>query len=155
MEFSNFIVIGDQIRKKGAQTVTVSGTVFIALDVPVPVIIEGEGCIGLGIVKELRIRSSSTDICFELTRDISVKEKEFLYNLYRNQISMGGSSNGNRYAHSSKDVIIPGAIGSIGGNSSRKRSSYMDDTDIPYRRGSKYDDIDYGYGDDLSDDRAW
>lgn len=145
MEFKNFIVLADMPSKGKTQEASLSGEVILPLDTPLPVIVQGTGCIGLGVVFELRIRLDGTIVLYKLTRDIDNRSKEAYYNLYRNQVSSGGAEE--RY---NADAVIPGAIGSLRGNSSRQRSAYMND-DIPSRRSRPT-----GLTDFLDDDdRAW
>ena len=115
MELLNFIVLQSNTRQKHV-TYSVSGMVLLPLDKTVPVIVSGQGCIGVGIVKQLTIRSTGTDIEFELTTGISDTEKSAYYNLYRNQVS---SSTADKFE--STDAIIPGAMTNLSGRSNKKK----------------------------------
>ena len=106
MNFMNFIVVDEKIRE-GRNEYTVSGTVILKLDVPVPVIVKGKGCIGIGTVHQLLLTSDSTDITFTLSK-VSKDACNAYYDLYRNQVS--NSQSDDAY-ESSEDMVIPGAIG--------------------------------------------
>lgn len=107
MNFMNFIVVDDKLRE-GRNEYTVSGAVLLKLDVPVPVVLKGKGCIGIGTVHQLTITSNSTDILFTLTR-VPKEACNAYYDLYRNQVS-NAQSDVDAY-ESAEDTLIPGAIG--------------------------------------------
>lgn len=123
MQIMNFIVVHDRIKGKGSASYTVDGEVYIPLGKAVPIIEVGTGCVGLGIVRELVIRETTTAINFDVSKDISKEAKVAYYNLYRNQVSSG--SNDDRYA--TQDAIIPGAMQGLrssgSSNNSNQRSS--------------------------------
>ena len=123
MELMNFIVLQMPMRE-GHKTHTVNGMVLMPLDKPVPVIVAGQGCIGIGTVTQLTIRSSSTDIEFELVTKISDAEKKAYYNLYRNQIS--GQQAEDKFDTSAADVVIPGAMTNLNSRSKKSQKNNYD-----------------------------
>lgn len=122
MKVENYIVISDKISHKRVQNFTVNGEVYIPLDIPVPVILKGTGCVGIGIVTELVITSAATTITFNYEPNIDKGSKIAYYNLYRNQVSQKTNSE-DPYENSS-DVVIPGAITSISTKGTKNKSTY-------------------------------
>lgn len=150
MQIMNFIVVHDKPKGK---KYTVDGEVYIPLGRPVPIIQVGVGCIGIGIVQELLMRETATEITFELSKDISKEAKTAYYNLYRNQISTGSSSE-DKYA--TQDAIIPGAMKNIrnsGSSNVNYNSRFESDGEfIPdYSFGKDNENKRYGRRSSLSD----
>ena len=120
LRLSNFIVTdsGSVSRHHPHNTTEMDVCMIVPLDQPLPVIVRGQGCIGLGVVTSITLTPTGTVIKFDLDDSISDNEAKAYYNLYRNQAS--SSSGGDRY--SSADTVIPGAISSLGNNRSVKSS---------------------------------
>ena len=144
MNIMHFIVIDDSLKSKRMVSSnryhhTLNGEVYIQPETPVPVIQKGKGCIGIGMVSELRITASSTTIIFEV-RETTESNMEAYYALYRNQISVTPSSD----SYDESDVIIPGAIRSVSGNGSDYKPSKGSNKDIygePRRKNRSILDI--------------
>ena len=145
MQVMNFIVVHDKIKGRNSVSYTVDGEVYIPIGKPVPIIQVGIGCIGIGTVRELLMRETATEITFDVSKDISKEAKIAYYNLYRNQISSGGSSE-DRYA--TQDAIIPGAMRGLrnsGGPNTQSNSRFETSGDfVP----------DYGFGQKQRDRRG-
>lgn len=118
MQISNFIITDEEPGYQKNQTIIMRGEVYIPLGIPVPVIRKGVGCIGLGIVKELRITLNETTVKFSLDETLSREDMHAYYNLYRNGQS-SSKSNGSPYENT--DAVIPGAINSLRGNKKEKQ----------------------------------
>ena len=121
----NTIVVDHALSKKRKQEVTLIGTVFIPMEMPVPVVVKGYGCVGIGIVTEIRMTSNSTKILFDLETSISESSKKAYYDLYRNQASQMVNTED---PYDNDDVIIPGAINSVKNNSSVKKKQSDENT---------------------------
>lgn len=119
MQMMSFIVLDENEnpeRGRSQKFATVNGEVYIPLDVSVPVIVKGTGCVGLGTVKELCIRRESTEIAYEFTADVSREACDAYYNLYRNQMTVLSSDD----PYDNQDALIPGAMA----GKKRVRNSY-------------------------------
>jgi len=141
MKISNFIVM-DRGPDGRHGTAYANEYLVVPIAQPLPVIVRGRGCVGLGVVTKIEITDDGTTIKFDFDRSISDAEAEAYYNLYRNQASNGGED---RYSNT--EAVIPGAISRLGNNRSersndsrkghKKKSSgglldYMDDGDIDW-----------------------
>ena len=109
MELLNFIVIDDTLKSKkignGRYSHAVNGMVFIVPGISVPVIEKGSGCVGLGMVEEIRITEASTVITF-VCKKVSNDASKAYYDLYRNNASASTSND----VYDQSDVIIPGMM---------------------------------------------
>lgn len=106
MNILNFIVIDDKQHyydDNDLYSFTAQGECYIPLETPVPIIRRGIGCIGIGLVAELKITRTSTTIIYSIS-DISEMSARAYYDLYRNQAT---ASNTEEYR---EDVIIPGMM---------------------------------------------
>ena len=143
MKFATFIVVDDKLsRDKETCEYTVNGDVIYPLLTPLPVIKQGSGCIGIGIITSSIRKSSSTTVVFSLSK-VSSEDANAYYNLYRNQIST--LEDADDAYEATADMIIPGMMtrvisrpkGPSSGRPSPKRrqeprrslSDYMDDDD--------------------------
>ena len=110
MNLMNFIVLdsSDKLKENkighNLYEYTVSGEVFINLETAIPVIQQGKGCVGLGLVKKLTITKNSTTIEFTCDQ-ISNQAAEAYYSLYRTNTALGNDD-----SYDSQDVLIPGAM---------------------------------------------
>lgn len=105
MKILNFIEV-TRSMSEGGQYVAVTGECYIPCGTPVPVIQKGKKCLGIGVVKSLRITAETTDITFELSTNISKEKKQAYYDLYRNNASISDSED----PYENTDQIIPGAM---------------------------------------------
>lgn len=146
MKFQNFIILEERprnIRSGREVSETLSGQVFLPIGKSLPIILRGTGCIGIGLVTELRITEQSTTVTFT-SSEVSDEYAEAYYALYQNQISVDNSDD----PYEQTDQIIPGAMGqSIG----RTRTSERIHGEIG--RSNKYTSDRHGmsladYGDD-------
>ena len=71
-----------------------------------PVIIKGKGCLANARISAITITPSGTTVTFTLT-EIAKATSEAAYNMYKNQVSAGNSSTGDKY-EDAKDSVIPG-----------------------------------------------
>lgn len=115
MQIKNFIVVDDLDKARRKGKCAFNGEVYIPIETSIPVIHKGRGCIGVGVVHQLIITKGSTVVTFSLETDISETSKRAYYDLYRNQNTMNDSDD----MYDNSDVVIPGAIGSIGSRSSK------------------------------------
>lgn len=99
-------------HRKAAWEVTVTGARIYPIDVPIPFIVNGQGCYGYATVREFTVSSNSTTVKFVFSPIDDKSVKNALYNLYRNAITASGSDD---YEDES-DAIIPG-MGTRGGKS--------------------------------------
>lgn len=143
MRIASFIVVDDykRIKSGGICEHTVNGTVLYPLETSLPIIQKGKGCIGLGMVSETTMTTSSTRIVFRVSR-VNDDDAKAYYRLYQNQVS---TSNDEDVYDASSDMVIPGMLTSsrhpkISSDryetSSRHRSKslsdYMRDNDDDY-----------------------
>lgn len=105
---------------------SVSGPHIYPIDVSIPIIRKGEGCVGLAVIQSLMITSYRTDITFNVYSVDNAAGKAY-YNLYRDNINTGMNKSDDEYADS-EDVLIPGLMGS-----SSRRSSF-DEDERPHQR---------------------
>ena len=132
MKLANFIVVDDTMsRNRDICTFTVNGDVIYPLETPLPVIRKGSGCIGIGIISSSTRKSTTTSITFKLS-ETSASAANAYYDLYRNQVSTGGSDD----AYDTSDAIIPGMM--VG---SRKPSASKDNSRNRRGRGPSLSDI--------------
>lgn len=147
MQIQNFIILDEQPRgmfDRKESVKTISGQVYLQLGKPLPIILRGTGCIGIGLVTELRITEETTTIKFtaeEVGKDFAIA----YYALYQNQISTDDSTDD---PYEQTDQIIPGAMGHA---VKKSRKKHMDNSSFnPYTgntgRGKSL--VDYG-GDDI------
>lgn len=101
---------------------TNNGTKLYPLGIYLPIIRKGEGCIGLGVIREIIMTETTTKISFEYINEIGASDAKAYYSLYRGQISMGQNSSADIYDNA-EDVFIPGAVNSLNINSSRPRNN--------------------------------
>ena len=106
MKVLQFLVVEENINN-GRNVHAVTGECYIPCESLVPVIRKGKGCVGVAVVKGLHITHESTQIEFELSREISKEKKTAYYDLYRNHVSVSGSSSD---PYEDTDQIIPGAM---------------------------------------------
>lgn len=134
MKLLQFIVVDEQLRD-GKNLFTVTGECYMPVGKQYPVIRRNSGCIGLGTVKSVLITQNSTEIEFNLTRDISKETKKAFYDLYRNNVSVHDS---NSDPYENTDQVIPGAMVT----NTKKKSSFGDSSRYrDYRtRDDDYDD---------------
>ena len=107
MKFATFIVVDDTFKKREKCNFTVNGDVIYPLGTPMPVIVKGSGCIGVGIVVSSTRNGSSTSITFKLSKTDNASASAY-YDLYRNQISVSTDSE-DAYENAS-DMVIPGMM---------------------------------------------
>ena len=107
MKFTTFIVVDDTFKKREKCNFTVNGDVIYPLGTPMPVIVKGSGCIGVGIVLSSTRNGSSTSITFKLSKTDNASANAY-YDLYRNQISVSSDSD-DAYENAS-DMVIPGMM---------------------------------------------
>ena len=105
MKLLQFIVVEENFRD-GRNIHTVTGECYIPCESLVPVIRKGECCIGVAIIKSLHITHESTQIEFEISRDISKVKKDAYYDLYKTNVAITGSSDD---PYEDTDQVIPGA----------------------------------------------
>lgn len=114
MEIGNFIIIDDNAKRFKANDEmfihTVNGALFMPVNVTLPVIRKGHGCIGVGVVKELRITSEVTTMYFTI-HSCTTEAGRAYYDLYRNQLTTSASALDDVYDNT--DVIIPGAMQNV------------------------------------------
>lgn len=115
MKILQFIVVEENMRN-GRNKYTVSGECYLPCGTTFPVIQKGKGCIGLGMVKSLYITQTTTEIEFDLSREISKEKKNAYYDLYRNVLSTSKTDD----PYGDSDQIIPGAM--MGRTKSRSES---------------------------------
>lgn len=127
MNFVNFIVLDTKV-KEGKNSYTMSGAVLMKLDAPIPVIVKGKGCIGIGTPHQLTITSTSTDVLFTFAK-VSKEACDAYYDLYRNQVSNVSSSEDGY--EGSEDIMIPGAVGA-----NMRRHQKPDNYNNSYRRSN-------------------
>lgn len=139
MRLENFIIVND-IKRRGTESYTVDGMVLLPIGTPLPVILKGKGCCGIGIVSELRITEQTTTIKFELN-EISKEHADAYYALYRNQVTFNTDSDD---PYEQTDQIIPGMMRSLPGKGS---SSKKDDYSSRHDRNRHRSIMSYG-GDD-------
>ena len=89
----------------------VSGTRIYPIEVSIPIIRKGQGCIGLAMIRELHIDSNRTVITFDVFK-CDQKQANAYYDLYRNNLSMGNGSSGDDY-EDTEDMVIPGLVGGV------------------------------------------
>ena len=141
MRIATFIVLDDPLtRSSKAYERTLNGEVYFPLETPMPIIVKGKGCIGIGMVNELRITKSSTTITFQWSK-VNEADANAYYALYRNQVSV---SDDNTDPYDQSDAIIPGMMTSV-----NKKADYTSDTS-PRRRNRGILDIA-----DEDDDYHW
>lgn len=116
MKILQFVVIENNMGD-GYNTHTVTGECYIPCESLVPVIRKGHGCIGLAIIKRLTISHETTQIEFELSREISKEKKIAYYDLYRNHVTNGVSDD----PYSDSDQVIPGAMAGSGKSRPKER----------------------------------
>jgi len=128
IQLSQYILVDKNVRMKELKTnggllqYTNNGTKLYPLGIYLPVIRKGEGCIGLGIVRQITINETTTKITFEYISEISTADAKAYYTLYRGQISMAQDSSSDIYDNA-EDTFIPGAINSLNLNTGRQGSS--------------------------------
>ncbi len=165
-QLTQYILIDKNVRMKelkksgGLLQYTNNGTKLYPLGIYLPVIRKGEGCIGLGIVRQVTMTETTTRISFEYISEISVADAKAYYSLYRGQISMTQDSSADIYDNVD-DMFIPGAVSSVNINASRpgnnlrvKKGDDVDrDTDDEVRSIlSRQRDFNSFYDDDNDDD---
>ena len=108
MRIASFIVVDDykRIKSGGICAHTVNGTVLYPLETSLPIIQKGKGCIGLGMVSEITMTTSSTRIVFSVSR-VDDDDAKAYYRLYQNQVS---TSNDEDVYDASSDMVIPGMM---------------------------------------------
>ena len=135
MQIATFIVLDDPLKGYSkTQSRTVNGEVYYPLETPMPIILKGKGCIGIGMVNEMTISTSSTTIVFVASK-ISDNDANAYYALYRNQVSVSSNTSSDLYEQS--DAIIPGMMTSINRKQHqpeprRRNRSLMDYVDDDY-----------------------
>lgn len=138
MKFATFIVVDDTFKKREKSNFTVNGDVIYPLGTPMPVILKGSGCIGVGIVLESTRKGSSTSITFKLSKTDKASADAY-YDLYRNQISVSSDASEDAYDNAA-DMVIPGMMAGAnikpklseddrGRSRKRSLSDFMDDDD--------------------------
>ena len=141
MRVATFIVLDDPLKRSSKEYErTLNGEVYFPLETPMPIIVKGKGCIGIGMVSELRITKSSTTITFRWS-NVNEADANAYYALYRNQVSV---SDDNTDPYDQSDAIIPGMMTSV-----NKKVDYTPDTS-PRRRSRGILDIA-----DEDDDYHW
>lgn len=110
MRISNFIVVDDYKRIKNGSTFlhSVNGTVIYPLETPLPIIQKGNGCIGIGMISEIVMSSSSTRITFTVSK-VNSDDADAYYRLYQNQVSVSNDTDGYDVG---ADMVIPGMMAS-------------------------------------------
>lgn len=108
MKIANFIVVDDykRIKNGGVCEHSVNGTVLYPLDTPIPIIQKRSGCIGIGMVTEITMSSSSTRIVFSVSK-VNDDDANAYYKLYQNQVSV---SNDDDSYDAAGDMVIPGMM---------------------------------------------
>ena len=86
----------------------VSGAKIYPLEISIPIIRKGEGCIGLAVINEMTINANSTVVVFTVHKCDSYQAKVY-YNLYRNNLSMGNNASDDAYENA-EDMVIPGLV---------------------------------------------
>ena len=138
MKFSTFIVVDDPLRGYSRpQERTMNGEVYFPLETPMPIILKGKGCIGIGMIHKMTITKSSTTIKFEATK-INDNDANAYYALYRNQVSVSDNTD----SYDQTDVIIPGMVSSV-----KPRKANIED-DYDYRRRRNRGILDIANDDD-------
>lgn len=108
--FEQFLVVSsrdyDRFSERGKNDYTESGVHLYDVNQLVPVIIKGQGCLANARISAITITQSGTTVTFTLT-EIAKATSEAAYNMYKNQVSAGNSSTGDKY-EDAKDSVIPG-----------------------------------------------
>lgn len=89
----------------------VSGARIYPIEISIPIIRKGEGCIGLAVIREMTIDANSTVVVFTVHKCDSSQAKAY-YNLYRNNLSMGNNASDDDYENA-EDMVIPGLVGGV------------------------------------------
>ena len=105
MEYMNFIILSNNPGLENGErcNTNVSGQKIFPIGKLVPVIVSGQGCIGIGAIKEIRITEHQTNVQFTFSR-VSKQSAIAYYDLYRNTIS---NSTDTGYENA-EDTILPG-----------------------------------------------
>lgn len=105
MEYMNFIVLSNNPGLQNGErcNTNVSGQKIFPIGKLVPVIVSGQGCIGIGAVKEIRISEHQTNVQFTFSK-VSKQSAIAYYDLYRNTISNSTDAG----YENTEDTILPG-----------------------------------------------
>lgn len=128
MTFENFIVLDERTSIKSIKISrdtyqwTDAGSLIYNVGKPAPVIQNGK-CIGIAIVKEIKITETSTTITFTFETLSDKKTLDAYYALYRMKVTMNRT---NDDIYNTDDIMIPGMVA---GNPTMKSSKYRDDDD--------------------------
>lgn len=108
MKLSTFIVVDDykRIKTGGICEHTVNGAVIYPLETPLPIIQKGKGCIGIGMISEVNMTTSSTRIVFKVSK-VNIDDGNAYYRLYQNQVS---AVNDDDAYDAAADMVIPGMM---------------------------------------------
>lgn len=106
-------------------TLSVEGPRIYPIGEMIPVIVRGEGCVGMAQIKEFTVQESVTNVTFIL-HECDKTTAQVLYNQYRNKVSMSNYKDAS--FESADDAIIPGiAPKSTRGKAAHRR--YVSDGD--------------------------
>ena len=144
MEILNFIVIDDSLRSKkisrSEYAHTIGGAVYLPVETSLPVILKGEGCVGLGSVSKLEITAEATTIYFKVY-EIDESQKKAYYALFRNQVTMSNSDD----PYDNTDQIIPGMMTSTTKSKDASSLNYNRNQRRSHNSLSDFMDEDYNW----------
>lgn len=126
--FSGFILLDPHttVFMNRSNNYRVSGMVIFPINSPIPVIVKGEGCIGIASVSKFTVDATSTTITFTL-EECSKEASKVFYNLYKNYTVGGGIDADDPYSNT--DQLIPGAMLNPNLRPRKKRSRDIFDDD--------------------------
>ena len=115
VKFSQFIIVDNEESLRSHRTCksVQIGYIIYPINVPVPIIVKGVGCVGYGTIRKIFTDGNTTEIGFEYSHHISQQVADAYYDLYRNTLSEDSED----AYDNAQDAFIPGA------NYSSRRSS--------------------------------
>jgi hypothetical protein len=90
----------------GVYQYTQEGHIVYAINVPVPVIVKGEGCIGIATPIEYTASDTTTEVLFTFSAIQDQKVAKVFYEMYRSTVTMNADSD----PFDNSDMLIPGSV---------------------------------------------